>query len=270
MVTFPHVRRMGIAATCALIASVLFGMAPAHAAEPGITLLPGGALHARGAAIVVEATLTCPAGQFVVVNVAATQVAADGSLVRGLGQRGVSCTGAAMTRRLSVSSADPRFTGVTTGRPFTAGAAFVTASFQWCDEVRCETETHSRSVQAASGVTMNAAQFTSSSLVMSLPAQATLEAAGAGVLVRVPYRCATSLTGAFQAVLIERTSTTAVTSSSAGNELTCSGVNRTGVLSFHAESAAWKKGTAFIILNGDVCGGQGCLNGYAHRTLTLV
>jgi hypothetical protein len=263
-----RVTRMVVLAVGFLIASALVG-APAHAADPSIALRPGGALHARGAAIVVEATLTCPAGMDVAIGVRVTQRRADGSLVRGMGQRPVRCTGAAMTRRIAASSADVRFTGLNSGRPFFAGPAFVSASIGLCDEVTCVNVVSSRTVQLAN-VTLNAAQFSSTSLAVSLPARATLQAAGAGVLVRMPYRCAAGVTGTFELVLIERTSTAAVTSASDGVVATCSGLNRTGIASFHAEAAPWRPGSAFVVLTGGFCGSQGCLTSYAHRTLTLL
>jgi len=269
MMRVPRVVRTVIVAVGFLIASVLVGASPANAADPTITLRPGGALHARGAAIVVEATLTCPAGVDIGVSVRVTQRRADGSLVRGLGQRPLRCSGAAITRRVAASSADVRLTGLNSGAPFVAGAAFVTASFGICDEVRCVSAVHSRTVQLAK-VRMNAAQFSSASLAVSLPAQATLQASGAGVLVRVPYRCATGFTGSFELTLIERTSTAAVTSAADGVAATCSGLNRTGIASFHADAAAWRPGSAFVVLTGSVCGSQGCLPAYAHRTVTLL
>jgi hypothetical protein len=261
--------RMVILTVGFLVASVAVGISPASAADPTITVRPGGALHARGAAVVIQATVSCPAGALITVSARATQRKADGSLVRGFAQRPVRCTGAAITRRIAVSSADIRFTGSNSGAPFVIGAVFATASFQMCDDVRCVTAVHSRTVQAAN-VLLNAAQFTSASLVASLPAQAALQASGAGVLIRVPYRCAAGLTATIDLVLIERTSTAAVTSSFDGVEAPCSGLNRTAVVTFHADVAAWRPGSAFAVLGGQVCGGQGCQPAYAHRTLALV
>jgi len=108
-------------------------------------------------------------------------------------------------------------------------------------------------------------------LTVTLPSQARVESAGAGVIVRVPYRCSTGVTSTFSAVLIERTSSTAVTSSGGFEQATCSGLDRTGVLAFHAEAAAWRPGSAFLLLTSDICGNQSCRPGaYAHRTVTLV
>lgn len=269
MTRISRVARMAIVTMCVVVGSLVVGMSPAQAADPSVTLRPGGALHARGAAIVVEATVTCPAGLVAGVDVRATQVRADGSLVRGQGARAVSCTGAAITRRIAVSSADLRINGLTSAPPFTAGAVFATASFSFCDEIRCITATNSRTVQAAN-VLLDAARFSSSTLVVTLPAQGSVEAAGGGVIVRVPYRCAAGLTASFNAVLVERTSAAAVTSAAANEQVPCSGLDRTRILAFHAEAAAWRTGSAFVVLGGDVCGTQGCRPVYAHRTLTLV
>jgi hypothetical protein len=75
----------------------------------------------------------------------------------------------------------------------------------------------------------------------------------------------------FNAVLIERTSSAAVTSSSLFEQVTCSGLGKTGILAFHAEAASWRRGAAVLILRGDLCGVEGCVPAaYAHRTLTLV
>jgi len=214
--------------------------------------------------------LTCPAGLVVGVDVRVTQSAAGGSLVRGQGGRAVSCTGTAITRRIAVSSADARITGATSAPPFKAGAAFVTATFFVCDEVRCVSAAHSRTVQAAN-VVLNAARFSTPAVVVTLPPQARVQAAGAGVIVRVPYRCSAGLTLSFSAVFIERTSSTAVTSTPIFELATCSGLGTTRFMAFHADAAAWRPGSAFMILNGEICGTRECRSGtYAHRTLTLV
>src|SRR3712207_1157546 len=108
MTSLLRAARVAILTFCLLVAAVLVWAPPAHAAEPTIALRPGGALHARGAAIVVEATYSCPSsagGPDVSVRV--TQRQADGSLVGGSGMRAVLCTDTATTRRFAASSAHP-------------------------------------------------------------------------------------------------------------------------------------------------------------------
>jgi hypothetical protein len=248
-----------------LLGAVLVGVPPAIAVEPTLSIRARAALHARGAAVVVEATETCPVGEMLALNAEVTQRLPDGSLIGGSGHRGVPCTGAPQTTRIAVPSAHTVQRG---GQPFMTGPAFVTVSSSFCDP-GCRTRVAARTVQGAA-FTMNVARFTNSGLTLTLPPSASLEASGAGTIVRVPYRCTADMQGIFEARLLQRTSANAVTENIVNRTFVCSGINRTGVFAFHAISAAWVPGPAFLMLHGGICDDQRCDDGvYAHRSLTV-
>src|SRR4051812_29208158 len=101
-----RILRVGLTALLALTGGLLAGTARADAAVPTISIRATGAVHARGAAIVVVANMTCPApfgGVFL--NIRATQKRADGTLVHGLAYDSVPaphCPSAGQSKRIAI------------------------------------------------------------------------------------------------------------------------------------------------------------------------
>lgn len=269
MRTPPTLVRAGLVGLLLVAGTVLSGATPAHAADPGLDLREAGALQARGAGIAVEVVVTCPPGGVFGLSGRATQRRVDGSIVTGYGDRVVACTGTARVARLTLSTASP-YAGISRAAPFRAGAAFVTVDTGVCDALGCRTVSSSRAVQVPARL-LDAPRVTGSELVAALPGSATLEAGGAGVLVRVPYRCPAGSRGDLEAALEQRTSRAAVTSASATTSLTCDGTQRSAVLALHAVAAAWRTGVAVVGARGSLCrtDGSECRNHYAQRVVAV-
>ncbi|HYN93772.1 MAG TPA: hypothetical protein VES42_07975 [Pilimelia sp.] len=107
----------------------LLGSAPASAAASATFDLTSATLVARGAAVDLGVTVTCPAGDWGYVSAAISQRSGS-SVAHGTGSSSFFCTGAPQTMTLR-AVAQPG------GVVFKRGEAAVTASLQGCSEFEC-------------------------------------------------------------------------------------------------------------------------------------
>jgi hypothetical protein len=155
-------------------------------------------------------------------------------------------------------------------KPFRVGSVFVTATLQECDFETCETTAASRTVRLAD-VALGVPTFTSARFSLRLPSSASLEADGAGAMIRVTYSCPGNERVFLNLSLHQRTPA-GVTSAGTDGRHRCPGLNKTAVAAFHAEAFPWIRGPAYVILNGQACldpDNQDCAPAYAHRLLTV-
>jgi len=257
-----------IIACCVLAGALLVGAPPAYAADSTVTVRADGAVRARGAAIVVVVNVTCSgSAEFPPsLSLRATQRLADGTLLRGSGHAPDVCTGS--PTRVALTAQD---FGTGEGlKPFRVGSVFVTATLQECGFETCETTAASRTVRLAD-VALGVPTYTSARFSLRLPSSASLEADGAGAIIRVTYSCPGDERVFLNLSLHQRTSAR-VTSAGTDGRHRCPGLNKTAVAAFHAEAFPWIRGPAYVILNGQACldpDNQDCATAYAHRLLTV-
>ncbi len=248
----------------AVLAAPLAGLA--GAADVHVTVLQTGGLHARGAGMAVQVSVTCSPGEVGFVDVLASQRVSQTAVYSGSSTTPVRCDGSAHRMRVGVVPRDPN-TGSLTG-PFKVGPAFVTATLSVCAGT-CASSRDTRTVDVQA-ITLNTPWFVNPTLAVHLPDRGTVAARGAGAVVRISYRCSTGAAGTFSATLVQRTPTDTLISATAQLGATCDGRDRTGVLGFHAPGVPWHAGPVFVLLTGSFCGDQGCFDPRALRTLSLV
>jgi len=109
--------------------------------SPGVWQLqvaPNAVLQAKGAAVTVALTYTCPQGQFAYLDLSLTQRSGS-TAVSGSRSQPVQCTGSEQTLTVNVLAQ-------TGSRTFKAGSAFVDAALSSCGYVCGEFATDSRTV----------------------------------------------------------------------------------------------------------------------------
>lgn len=273
--------RPGLVALLVVLFTTVGGAPAASAADPTLTIREGVGVQARGAGLAFDVAFTCATGGRGGRQIAYTvaQEQADGSVVSAQGVRRISCTGTEQVARLIATTVgtfnpycgeDCGTPGRPTGAPFRAGTATVTAVLSHCEAATgCRTATASRTVQAPA-VTLDAARLTTHATA-SLPSTARREADGAGATARLTYRCPAGVRFRVESLLVQRTSAGAVTSSARAEYLpTCTGADQSHVLAFHADAAAWRAGSALLIVDGfSIRHERYVRRGSGHRTLTL-
>jgi hypothetical protein len=241
--------RVTAVALCALVGTILVATAPAAVAtDLRVALRDDGAVQARGAAMVLMTTVTCDPDTtfFPVLSIQVTQRLAGGTLARGTDNfpRPIRCTGSPQRLRVAIR-ATGQFSDfpVSSAPPFAPTSAFVTASLLDCNDT-CQGVSTSRTVKLAKDVpTFSQPRATTTrSRVYPDAATATLEAGGAGVTVRVPYKCAPTVTGRLDVALTQRTSSHTITSADVPTAATCTGLKRVGVAVFHADTPTRRRG----------------------------
>jgi hypothetical protein len=252
----------------ALIGVSVATIAPAQAVTGGASLSAQAGLTASGAGLTLQLTVTCPKGtSFTAIGTVTQRVSSTASATGTGDAASKACSGAAQTQRIGVP-ASPR-EGSAAARPFIVSSAFVTVSVGFCDQQSCVTRKLARSVSVVA-LTLNQSTYSSPDFTISLPSTGTVEAQGAGAIIRVPYRCAPNTAGLFSATLSERTGAYVYTGVDSA-EVTCNSATQTGVLAFHADGAFWHAGPVFVrVLLDSFCGPPFCgAATIAFRTLTL-
>jgi hypothetical protein len=275
----PSMRRVRSVAVALLagVGATLVATPPAAAAEMRVAIRADGAVQARGAAMVVIVTATCDPGTRPTLTVEVTQRLADRRVARGSGFGApVNCTGAPEVMRIAIRANGGNDCGgcSSTATPFLATSAFVSATLRDCSQT-CDGPTASRTVELVRDVPTfsRPRSATSRSRIYLDAATATVEAGGAGVTVRIPYKCSPTVSSeSVNVALLQRTSIDTVT----GGRIfpsgwTCTGIKRVGVAVFHADATLWRQGPAYLILSGGFCapGSGQCEVPYAHTTVTV-
>jgi hypothetical protein len=270
-----HCRRPGrYALLVALVGLALAAVAtPAEAVSGSVQLLPQAGLHAKGAGVTLQLTLTCPKGDIYSVGSTVTQRLSETTSATGSGPSGANgtCSGSPQALRDGLLAGDPTGTNTALPNPFVLGAAFASTRVTICDANQtCLTRKAARTVQVQA-VILNKSFSNNSSLSTSIPPQGKIEARGAGAVIVLPYRCSKGLTGSLSLVLGQRTSRGVMTSSDDTGTLDCDATGKTGVVAFHAPRPFWQAGSAFAVLNGFLCDGNGNCNvqAFAFRSLNL-
>lgn len=258
----------------AVVSAVTLGTASAVAAEASVRISEAG-IQARGAGLVVEVSVVCPAGSTSGgTTVTVSQAHADKTMTFGSGSGGARCTGAPQVARVVVLPFDPSL-GERSGAPFRSGVAFVSAKHSYAclpfSSHTCSVVESARTVELRA-VGMNSRHSSRPNvewpLKFTLLGNASLQAGGAGVAVRFRYRCTAGFVGFLSASLWQRTTADAVTGAPSSFRPDCSGAEQTGVLVFRAQRSAFETGVAFVELMGDVCMEE-CFGGRAHRTVSV-
>jgi hypothetical protein len=257
--------------TGALAVFAVPGFATAvQAAEPNATslVLPKNAdVQTGGSGLVLGLDVSCDAASdFAFLDLRVTQIGRDGSPVTTYYTTNIDCKG--RVDRLVVGLT-PSGGESEEGAPFEPGSAFVSGTVASCTEFECSSADATQSVRLRER-TINRATFTDSALTLALPKTGTIEAAGAGATVKIGYTCQAGVVGSFFGTLAQRAGD-AVALGYDGMEITCDQIHRSGILAFHATTAAWKAGAAFLTLEGEACdAGYTCAHHpHTFRTLTL-
>ena len=249
-----------------VLGAPLAGLATAAPAD--VTILGTAGLHARGAAIAVQVSVTCSSGLAVSIDVQLSQRVSSYEVRYGSSAAPVVCDGSAHRIRIGIVPRD-QSTGAP-GGPFKVGPAFVTASVSVCS-VSCVDASDVRTVDVQS-IILNSPRASTPSLTAWLPPTGTVEAAGAGVVVRLFYRCSPGVGGQLFGSLVQRTpNVTGDTLMTATAKVTprCDGLSHGADLAFDAPGQPWHVGAAFLSLNGSACDADTCSDPRAFRTVTL-
>ncbi len=236
----------------------------AQAVTQSMSISSQAGVTASGAGLTLQLNVNCPKGATFSTNASVTQRFSSTEAATGSGASiARPCTGTAQTQRVGIAA---------TKRPFIVGPAFVSTTAAICDDqYNCVPLKAARTVSAVS-LTLNQANYTSGGFSLGLPPTGTVEAKGAGALVRVPYRCDPGTFGDFTGRLVERTAGYVYTGQDYFS-VECTSSNRTGVLAFHAVGPFWHAGPVFVLVDANyLCTPTVCGSGQsvAFRTLTLV
>jgi len=237
----------------------------ATAAPADVTILGTAGLHARGAAIAVQVSVTCSSGLAGSINVELSQRVSSSVVRYGSSAAPVVCDDSAHRIRIGIVPRD-QSTGAL-GGPFKVGPAFVTASVSVCS-VSCVDASDVRTVDVQS-IILNSPRVTTPSLTAWLPPTGTVEAAGAGVVVRLFYRCSSGVVSQLFGSLVQRTPNDTLMTATAKVTPLCDGLSHGADLAFHAPGQPWHVGAAFLSLYGSACDADACSDPRAFRTVTL-
>jgi hypothetical protein len=245
-------------------------MGPAQAASGTVSVLPQASLNANGAGVTLQLSLTCPAGSTFSTTASLTQRISRTAAANGSGSSAPdSCSGTPQSVRVGVGGG----LSTTSAPPFILNTAFTSVTVQICDDPNdfssCVTQRVSRTVQLrALGLSKPA--FSTPNFSVTLPGQATVEARGAGAIVKVPYQCTSTVQGTLALMLSQRVGKT-VLSGFDNVQVVCDSSAQTGVMSFQASGPFWHTGAAFVLLSeSQLCDESNCsFGGIAFRTLNL-
>jgi hypothetical protein len=244
---------------------VLLPSQTAHAATPAakdpfVEIVSPDGLYADGAGVVLFVKTKCPAAAVARVELRMSQISDQGFVVTGDGTTEFTCTGKA--QRASV----PMYTY----ERFRPAEAFASAQMYTCDDFGCHVlDGAARTVQLREGL-IERPRYDGDSLTFRLPNSGTLEAAGAGATIFVPYTCGTGMLGRLDGYLAQRGQQGFFTSANASIDLECTATKRTGVLAFHAQGLGWRKGDAFLAVTSPRCDEFACRDtATTYRTVRL-
>ena len=258
---------VGLAAALTLGSTTTTAMADDTAAAASTVEIVSAAVQLSGVGLAIELELKCPPdSQETYLDVQVTQVGESGAIIRGAAGGSVPCTGELETHVAGATPFDPE-TGQPSA-PFEVAPAFVSVRFDTCSFSGC-TSTADNETVPLTDTKIDNPSYESDDLTLKLPRRGTMEASGAGVLVLVPYTCATGVDGFFDAVLAQRVAGGVVQLSQTGAGMTCTALDRRGVLAFHAVGHAWHKGRAFLSMAGYACGASTCQYPTAFRTIRV-
>jgi hypothetical protein len=244
----------------AMIVVAMSAATPAQASDASLQVREWGSLHARGAAVVVEADVTCFAGSEMTVWVSASQQQEDGSTVEGTtGIKVVFCTGSSQVVRMAIPT---DIENGRTGRPFVAGPVLIRTEPQdfGCGGEYCFAPPPATvEVQVSPDVALNDARFRGFGLFVSLPATGQVSPDGTSARLVVTYRCypggQSSVTFS-SPTLFQRTSSRVVVDGlqpfwgiEPDSPPVCDDLEHKAVFNFPHEGRKWEVGPAFFMVN---------------------
>lgn len=222
-----------------------------------VEVLKAATSFSSGSAAVAGVRFRCPAdSDFANLYVLVSQTV-GGEVSRGWIQRPVECSGGESRLRVPV---------VPEAGVFDEGArALVTAELEACAGDGCESSDASRTPRLGEGG-RGEPVYDGIDLQYTLPRLGAILAAGAGAEVRVSYQCRGGLTGVLYATLAQRQGDGVETGSD--RKVVRCAEDRSGVLVFHASTTPWTPGSAFLVVESEICAVE-CVSGIAYRGVQL-